>query len=372
MKDPRFDKLANVIIEHSTRLQKNEKILIEAIDIPEEMVAALLRKIKSVGGVPLVTVKQNRVIRELYNVESEEAMQLAGEFEAARMQKMDAYIALRGSHNIAELSDVTDDGMKLYQQHWWHPVHIGVRVPHTKWVVLRWPSSSMAQQANMSTEAFEEFYFNVCTLDYGKMSTAMDALVARMEAADQVHIKGAGTDLLFSIKDIPVVKCAGEKNVPDGEVYTAPVRTSVYGTLAYTAKTIYRGVVHEGIKLEFKDGKIINATSDKTEELNKVLDTDEGARYIGEFALGVNPYITKPMLDILFDEKISGSFHFTPGGAYEDDADNGNRSKVHWDMVCIQTPEYGGGEIYFDGELIRKDGMFVAEDLKALNPENLK
>lgn len=372
MKDPRFDKLADVIIGHSTQLQKGEKILIEAIDIPDEMVVALLRKVKSVGGAPFVTIKHNTITRELYSAISEEAMKIAGQLEAERMKQMDAYVALRGSFNIAELSDVPDEGMKLYQEHWWLPVHINIRVPKTKWVVLRWPSSSMAQQANKSTEAFEEFYFNVCTLDYDKMSTAMDALVKRMEKTDRIHITGPGTDVTFSIKNIPVVKCAGEKNVPDGEVYTAPVRTSVNGTLAYTAKTIYRGVVHEGIKLEFKDGKIINATSDKTEQLNKVLDTDEGARYIGEFALGVNPYITDPMLDILFDEKICGSFHFTPGGAYEDDADNGNRSKVHWDMVCIQTPEYGGGEIYFDGELIRKDGLFVVDDLKSLNPENLK
>lgn len=372
MKDPRFDKLADVIIGHSTKLQKDEKILIEAIDIPEEMVVALIRKVKKIGGAPFVTIKNNKITRELYSAVSEDAMKIAGELEAARMKQMDAYVALRGSHNIAELSDVPDEGMKLYQDHWWLPVHINIRVPKTKWVVLRWPSSSMAQQANMSTEAFEEFYFNVCTLDYDKMDDAMDALVKRMEETDQVHITGPGTDLTFSIKDIPVVKCAGEKNVPDGEVYTAPVRTSVNGTLAYTAKTIYRGVVHEGIKLEFKDGKIISATSDKTEQLNKVLDTDDGARYIGEFALGVNPYITDPMLDILFDEKICGSFHFTPGGAYEDDADNGNRSKVHWDMVCIQTPEYGGGEIYFDNELIRKDGLFVVDDLKPLNPENLK
>jgi len=362
MKDPRFDKLADVIIKHSTQLQKNEKILIEAIDIPAEMVTALMRKAKSVGGQPFVTLKQNAVLRELYSTGTKDSMKLMGELEAARMKEMDAYVGLRGSYNIAELSDVPEEGMKLYQTHWWQPVHIEIRVPKTKWVVLRWPSPSMAQQANMSTEAFEDFYFNVCTLDYGKMST----LVKRMETTDKVHIKGPGTDLTFSIKGIPVVKCAGERNIPDGEVYTAPVRDSVNGVLTYTAKTIYHGVIHEGIRLEFKEGKIIKATSDKPDELNKVLDTDEGARYIGEFALGVNPYITSPMLDILFDEKIGGSFH------YEDDADNGNRSKVHWDMVCIQTPEYGGGEIYFDGELIRKDGLFVVDDLKSLNPDNLK
>ncbi len=371
MKDPRLDKLADVIVNHSTRLKQGEKILIEAIDIPAEMVVSLVRKVKKAGGEPFVSIKQNKILRELYSQGTDVSLQLTGELEAERMGKMQAYVGLRGSHNIAEMSDVPADKMKLYQKYWWEPVHINIRVPKTKWVVLRWPSSSMAQQANMSSETFEDFYFNVCTLDYGKMSKAMDALVTRMEKTDKVHIKGPGTDLTFSIKDIPAIKCAGEHNVPDGEVFTAPVKNSVNGTLSYTAKTIYQGVAHENIVLEFKDGKIIKATSDKTDILNKVLDTDEGARYIGEFALGVNPYITQPMLDILFDEKIGGSFHFTPGAAY-DESDNGNRSNVHWDMVCIQTPEYGGGEIYFDGELIRKDGLFITNDLQPLNPENLK
>ena len=137
------------------------------------------------------------------------------------------------------------------------------------------------------------------------------------------------------------------------------------------AQTIYQGVVHDNVRVEFSEGKIVKATSTNTEHLNKVLDTDDGARYIGEFAIGVNPYITEPMLDILFDEKIAGSFHFTPGQAYEE-ADNSNRSTVHWDIVCLQDEKNGGGEIWFDGELIRKNGLFTPEDLKPLNPENLK
>ncbi|MBN1543091.1 aminopeptidase [candidate division KSB1 bacterium] len=371
MKDPRYDKLADVLIRHSTRLQTGEKLLIEAIDIPAEMVVALIRRARKAGGQVFTTVKQNTLLRELYCQESETAMQLAGKWEAERMAEMDAYIALRGSHNITELADVPDAGMKLYQQHWWKPVHLDIRVSRTKWVVLRWPHPSMAQQAMMSTEAFEDFYFDVCTLDYGRMSGAMDALVQRIDRADKVEIQGPGTNLSFSIAGMTSVKCAGERNIPDGEVYTAPVRDSVEGELTYTARTIYQGVVHENIHLVFKKGRIVEATSSKSDELVAVLDTDPGARYIGEFALGLNPYITEPMLDILFDEKIAGSFHFTPGEAYEK-ADNGNRSQVHWDMVCIQTPEYGGGEIRFDGELIRKDGRFVPKELQALNPENLK
>lgn len=372
MKDPRFDKLADLLIDFSTELRAQDKILIEAFDIPPEMVLSLLQKITRVGGIPFVTIKQGLILRELYKNATETGMKLTGQFEAERMKQMDAYIGLRGSHNIAENSDVPNEKMRLYQQHWWKPVHLDHRVPNTRWVILRWPHPAMAQLAHLSTEAFENFYFDVCTLDYARMDLAMEPLKQRLEAADQVEITGPDTYLKFSIKGLPAVKCSGKRNIPDGEIYTAPVRDSVQGVIRYNAKTIYQGIPFENIRLEFDHGKIVAATADKTEALNKILDTDPGARYIGEFALGFNPYITRPMLDVLFDEKISGSFHFTPGNAYEKTCDNGNRSTVHWDMVCLQTPEFGGGEIYLDGQLIRKDGRFVPNDLLPLNPENLK
>ena len=272
---------------------------------------------------------------------------------------------------MSQLSDVPAKNMEMYSKYWMKPVHSDIRVPKTKWCVLRYPNGAMAQLANMSSDAFCDFYYNVCNLDYNKMNDAMDALVKRMENADMVHIVGEGTDITFSIKGMPAVKCAGDCNIPDGEVYTAPVKNSVNGVISYNTPTIYQGTTFENISLTFEQGKIVKATSNHTDILNKILDTDEGARYIGEFSFGLNPYITFPMKDILFDEKISVSLHFTPGCAYED-ADNGNRSAVHWDLVLIQTSGYGGGEIHFDNELIRKDGLFVVDDLECLNPENLK
>ena len=371
MNDPRFESLADILISHSTKLQKGEKILIEAIDVPPEMVVTLIRKAVAAGGLPFTTLKQSLVSKEILQSGCEESIKLAGKLEAKQMQEMDAYVAIRGSFNISELSDVPSDKMKLYQTHWLKPVHMEIRVPRTKWVVLRWPHPSMAQQANMSTEAFENFFFDVCTMNYGNMSKAMDPLKKRMENADRVEIKGPGTNLRFSIKGIPAIKCDGQRNIPDGELFTAPVKESVEGVISFNTETIFQGTKFENITLEFEKGKIIKATGNKPEKINTILDSDEGARYVGEFSFGFNPYITKPMLDILFDEKIAGSFHFTPGAAY-DEADNGNRSEVHWDMVMIQTEEYGGGEIYFDGELIRKNGLFVPEDLKPLNPDALK
>ncbi len=371
MIDPRMTKLAEQLVRYSTALKPGEKILIEAIDVPVEMTCELVRVAREAGADPLVTLKSNRVNRALMQYGSESQLNLIADTEALRMSNVDAYIGLRGNYNIAELSDVPDENHKLYQGTVWKRVHLEIRVPKTRWVVLRWPHPSMAQQANLSTERFEDFYFDVCTLDYDRMAKAMEPLVARMERTDRVRLVGPGTDLKFSTKDIPVVPCAGKLNIPDGEVFTCPVRDSVNGTLQYNARTIYQGVVHDNVRLEFSEGKIVKATSSNTEHLTKVLDTDEGARYIGEFAIGVNPYITEPLLDILFDEKIAGSFHFTPGQAY-DEADNGNRSTVHWDLVCLQGAEHGGGEIWFDDELVRKDGLFVTDDLEPLNPENLK
>jgi len=373
MVDPRVTRLADVLVGYSTQVKPGERVLIECFDVPDDVPIALINRVAEAGGLPFVTIKKNRVLRALFNNATEDQMKLAGEIEAARMEKMEAYIAVRGTENLTELSDVPDEKMKLYESLWRHPVHSKIRVPKTKWVVLRWPSPSMAQQAGMSTEAFEKFYFDVCTFNYAKLEEAMLPLKTRMDAADQVHIIAPGTDLRFSIKGIPSIPCTGERNIPDGELFTAPVRDSVEGTLTYNAPTINQGTVFEGVSLRFSQGKIVGATASggTTDKLNSILDSDEGARYIGEFSLGFNPFIMDPMKDILFDEKIAGSLHFTPGQAYEE-ADNGNRSAVHWDMVLIQRPEYGGGEIYFDGELIRKDGLFVPEDLLGLNPDRLK
>jgi aminopeptidase len=364
MHDARFDKLAKLLVEYSIRLKRNETVLIEAFDIPDEMTIALVRAARQAGGVPFAQTYHARVNRALALEASDRQLNLMASHELARMKKMDAYIAVRGSNNVTELSDVPPETMKLIARKM-RPVQ-DQRVKRTKWVVLRWPTPSMAQLAGMSTEAFEDFYFEVCTLDYRKLLPGMKTLQRLMEKTDRVDIKGPDTDLHFSIKGIPAVICGGDRNIPDGEVFSCPVRDSVEGHVTFRVPSIYQGIAFDGIRLEFKNGKVVDATSNETKKLNKILDSDPGARYIGEFSLGFNPRILHPMRDILFDEKIAGSFHFTPGQAYEE-ADNGNRSQVHWDMVSIQRPEYGGGEIYFDGKLIRKNGVFLPKQLRSLN-----
>ena len=371
MRDPRIQKLAENLVGYSVDMQPGENVLIEMIGSERDLLNAIIEEVGKKGGRPFVQLTDKTVQRAMLKHATKEQLALWAELDLKRMKEMDCYIGIRAGENVNDLSDVPEDHMKLYNAIYSHPVHSEERVKRTKWVVLRYPNASMAQLANTSTEAFEDFYFDVCNLDYSKMDRAQDPLAELMRKTDKVRIVGPGTDLSFSIKGIGAEKCSGQKNIPDGEVYTAPVRDSVNGTISYNSPTLYNGVTFENIKFRFENGKIVEATSSDTARLNDILDSDEGARYIGEFAIGFNPYILTPMKDILFDEKIAGSLHFTPGQAY-DVTDNGNRSSIHWDLVLIQRPEYGGGEIYFDDVLIRKDGLFVIPELEGLNPENLK
>jgi aminopeptidase len=371
MPDPRWETLAEILIDHSTRLEAGERLFVECFDLDDSTLPRLLvQKAARKHAQVLVETKDTRIIRELIKNGSEEQMRAWGEIERFRMERMNAYIALRGARNINEMADVSGEKMNLYNAHFLKPVHFDCRIKKTKWCVLRLPNASMAQQAGMSTEAFETFYFDVCNLDYARLSRALRPLVERMSAAREVTITAPETDLKFSIAGIPVISCAGEMNIPDGEVFTAPVRDSVEGHVRFNTPTLYHGSSFDGVRLEFAAGRIVQAdcTAGDVKKLRRIFEADDGAAYIGEWSIGCNPRILHPMRDILFDEKIAGSFHLTPGNAY-DEADNGNRSKIHWDLVQIQRTDYGGGTISFDGEPIRIDGRFVPRELQALDPE---
>jgi len=369
MKEPRYQKLARLLVRYSMEVKKNDLVLLHLIGVPDEMGVELIRETIAVGGKPIIEVTHPLLSKEIVKYADKAHIEIIRDYELARMKKVACYCAIRGGANSYESADVPSDKQSLYSRVL-RPV-LDQRVNKTRWVVLRWPSPSMAQSAGMSTEAFEDFYFDVCTFDYKKMAKAIEPLKKLMHKTDTVRLVSPGTDLEFSIKGIGATPCVGERNIPDGEIYSCPVKNSVQGRISYNTPSPYQGSKFEGIVLDFKDGKIVNATSNNTKKINEIFDTDVGARYVGEFAIGFNPFIMEPMQDILFDEKIAGSIHFTPGQAYED-RDNGNRSAVHWDMVLIQRPEYGGGEIYFDNKLVRKDGLFVLPELQQLNPKELK
>ncbi|MBN2852902.1 MAG: aminopeptidase [Clostridia bacterium] len=369
MKDPRYEKMAANLIDYSVKLKKGENLFIDVFGSDNLLARELIKKAYQVGGHPYVRVNDSKLSALLYKEVTEEQLVIMNESELAFMQKMDAYLGIRESDNIYESSIIPPSKGALISKIL-KPT-FDERVKHTRWCVMRYPNSSMAQLSGMPTDVFEDFYFDVCNLDYAKMSVAMDNLVKLMESTDKVRLTAKGTDLTFSIKGQKAIKCDGEFNIPDGEVFVGPVKNSFNGKISYNTPSVSEGLTYENIVFEFENGKIINASANYLERINKKLNIDEGARYIGEFAIGVNPFITKPMKDTLFDEKIAGSIHLTPGQCY-DESSNGNDSAIHWDLVLIQTPEYGGGEIYFDDILIRKDGLFVIDQLLCLNPENLK
>ncbi|MEZ5164068.1 MAG: aminopeptidase [Fimbriimonadaceae bacterium] len=372
MLDPRVTKLADLFCDHSLELTKDDTVLIHAYDIPEDAVAEFVRAAQERGASVAVRLESAKVRRQLQSGSDERAVKLATEIELHEMKQMTCYIALRGGDNASELGDVPDDKRKLWSTIYGQEVVLGYRVPHTRWVVTRWPSPGMSNMASMSTSAFEEFFFNVTTVDYSRMEEAAKPLVELMNKTDIVQLTGPGTDLTFSIKDIGSVSCHGKRNIPDGECFSCPVKESANGTVQYNTVSLYQGTEFKDIRFKVKDGKIIEAdAAGNADILNDILDTDEGARYFGEWSLGYNPHVLHPMKDTLFDEKIAGSFHLTPGNAYTGPGGNGNKSAIHWDIVCIQRQEYGGGEVWFDGQLIRKDGLFVIPELEGLNPDRL-
>ncbi len=367
--DKRIEILAHNIVNYSIELKKGEKVLITSKDTSDDIVKALIREIYSIGAIPYVNIIKNEIEREVLFNCNEEQLNIKMINDLNFLQQMDATIQIIGSNNLFNFSDIPAEKQSLYFK-----INEPLRIERTtkkKWVLLIDPSPSYAQASKMSTEEYENFYYKVCNLDYSKMNIAMDNLVNLMNKTDKVRLIAPNTDITFSIKNIPAVKCAGKMNIPDGEVFTAPVKNSVNGKISYNLDTNYNSISFQNVQLIVKDGKIIEANSNNKEMLNKILDTDEGARYFGEFSIGVNPYIKRGFQDILFDEKMTGSIHLTPGSCYETEAPNGNSSAIHWDLVLSMLPEHGGGEIYFDDKLIRKDGVFVIDELKCLNPENL-
>ncbi|MCX8032494.1 MAG: aminopeptidase [Thermoleophilia bacterium] len=367
MKDPRLEKLAAVLLDYSLDLKPGERLLIMGEAGSAPLVSVLIRAAYERKALPFARMSDERVHRAWLLGATREQMEMQVAWEIHRMKDIDATLHIMAGDNAAELSDVP--GEIIEAMHVTSRPLMDIRLSK-KWCLLRYPTPAAAQAAGMSTEAFEDFCLAVSTLDYARLSKAMDPLVELMSRTDQVRIVSPGTDLTFSIKGIPVLKAAGKNNIPDGEVYTAPVRESVNGTILFNTPCVEDGVTYERVRLTFKDGKVVDADANERQRLLQRLEADEGARYVGEFALGLNPRIDRPVRDVLYDEKIGGSLHLALGRAY-DDADNGNRSGIHWDLVLLQTADWGGGELYFDDVLVRKDGLFVLPELVGLNPENL-
>ncbi|MGE5495806.1 MAG: aminopeptidase [Burkholderiales bacterium] len=367
MADDRLKKLARNILGYSVDLKQGERLMIRGPLSAKPVIMELVKQANAIGAMPFVRILDEELSRCMLEGATDGRLELENKWDMDIYQDIDADVSFISEENDSEFSSI-DPAIMQRRAHARRP-WVDLVTRKKKWVLLNWPTKGQAQNARMPYEEFYDFVIDASSMDYSQMKKNMQPLAELMSQTDNVRITGPGTELTFSIKGIPNVICAGENNLPDGELFTAPVKHSVEGVLSYNTPSLYHGRVYRNVRLEFKKGKIVKASAESgSDALNAIFDTDEGARYIGEFSFGLNPHITKPFGNTLFDEKICGSFHFTPGCAYETAADNGNRSAIHWDMVCIQTKEYGGGEIWFDGVLIRKDGMFVLPELKALNP----
>jgi len=364
MYDPRNKALADKVISYSTATKPGENVMIElfginGIHLAQEMTRAVI----DAKGVPFVVIRDietERIIRERGTAELWARLRDASGLPT--MKEMDVYIGVRAGENIYELSGVGKEQNKAYSEQYGLPVHMEERVNNTRWCVLRYPSPSFAMNAKMATSTFADFYYKACLLDYAELNERMKPLHELLAKGRELKLVGEGTDITFSIEGQTWIPCAGDVNIPDGEIFSAPLLTSVNGVITY-APTVYEGKPFEFIKLVVKDGVVVDFDSSNNKGLEEILSTDEGARRFGEFSFGTNPYIDQPMYDILFDEKIWGSNHLTLGKCY-DIAPNGNNSAIHWDLVCI------GADVILDGELIRKGRHFVREELIPLNPES--
>lgn len=362
MYEKEMQKLANNLVNKSVKAQKGERVLIDYSCTDKLFIRFLIEEIIKVGAVPQIWNTNKYLKKQIILNGTEDTFNKMAEIDSFTMQNSDCVIIVRGEENLFDFTDVPIQKQKLFSICYDKKVHNDIRL-NKKWVLLRFPSPSFAQSAHLSTEAFNTFYYKVCNYNYENLKEKMEPLKKLMEKTDKVRIIAKDTDLVFSIKDIPAIKCCGECNIPDGEIYTAPVKNSINGQIRFNVNASIDGNFYSTILLKFKDGKIIDCDDFRFE---KILDTDEGSRYIGEFAFGLNNAIVHPVLDILFDEKMAKSIHMAVGNSY-DDAPNGNKSAVHIDLIQCHSKDYGGGEIYFDDVLIRKNGEFLLEELQPLN-----
>lgn len=361
--------LAHNLINYSLKLKPNEKVLVEYSFVDNNFLLALQTEAFKTKAMPFFKNINKELLKATIEMGDETMFNLMADFEEKLYNSMDAIILVHGEENMFDFAFVPQHKQQKFESTFGKRIHINIRLKK-RWVLLNYPTTGFALSSQMPTRDFRDYFFKVCNLNYQKLSLAMEGLKKLMEKTDEVKIVSPGTNLTFSIKGMPAIKCCGECNIPDGEIYTAPIKNSVNGKITFNIPAMHNGTKHENIVLEFEDGKVVSALGSHANQLNEIINTDAGSAFLGEFAFGVNPLITRSLNNILFDEKMSGSIHLALGNSYPD-CFNGNKSAIHWDLILNQMPEFGGGEIYFDNVKIRENGMFILPELVALNPENI-
>lgn len=366
MADIRIEKLAELLVNYSVAVRPNDKVAIMAPEIAAPLTKAIYAKVLQAGGHPLVVPRSMDTLELLYRYGTPEQLAYVHESQRLIVEKYDVRIVIIGEENTKVLSRVDPDKMVIYDKARTELTNIMMRRSASgelRWVLAPYPTNAYAQDADMSLGDYEDFLYKACMPDlsdpigyWQKIAAEQDRIVQWLKNRKTVHIIGPETDLKLSVAGRTFINCAGKFNVPDGEVFTGPVEDSAEGCVYFSYPAIESGREVAGIRLWFSRGKVVKATAEKNEEfLLRTLDTDAGARYLGEFAIGTNEGITQFTREILFDEKIGGSFHLALGAGYPETGSR-NESAIHWDMVCDLR---SGGEIRVDGELMYQNGKFV-------------
>ena len=366
MKDPRLEKLADMLVNYSVAVMPGQKVLIECSVQAEPLVKEVYKKVLQAGGYPLVVPRMPGMDELLYTYGSDDQLKHIPPPMAQMLETYDVLINLMSEVNTKSLSRIDPQKMVLRQRAY-EPLMktylSRAAKKELKWVLTLFPSNAHAQDAEMSLTDYEDFVFNASMPDpddpvnyWKKISAEQQKIIDWLSGKKKIHIVGPDTDLHLSIEGRTFVNCDCHENVPDGEIFTAPVEDSIEGHVSFSYPAIYNRREVEGVKLWFEKGRVVKASAEKNEDfLLKTLETDEGSKRVGEFAIGTNEGITRFTREILFDEKIGGSFHMALGAGYPESG-SVNESAIHWDMICDLRQ---GGVIMVDDQMLYQNGQFV-------------
>lgn len=366
MTDPRITKLAHLLVDYCIEVQPGQRIALMGTSTALPLVTETLREILRAGGLPVV-IWRDEEFEEIVLKEGNDE-QLAFIPDPLRMayETYDALINIRAASNTRALSNIDPSRQRIQRSargKLLETMMARTAAGEMNWVTTLFPTNAQAQEADMSLSEFESFVYGACYVDrddpvaeWKKISEMQQKLVDWLEGREKVRVSGPNADLTLSIAGRTFINSDAHKNMPSGEIFTGPVENSVNGWVRFTYPAIFDNREVEGIELRFEDGKVVEASARKNQDfLLNVLDTDEGARYLGEFAIGTNNGIDRFSKSILFDEKIGGTIHMAIGAGYPETGSK-NRSLVHWDMICDMRD---GGQIWVDDELFYDSGRFL-------------
>lgn len=353
--DQRDEKLANILVHYSIKAKKGDKVIIDFHEAGKTLALEVYKKLLDIGAFVYLEAKLDGFEHAYYKHASSEQINHVFDFEHEKPDEVDARVVIRSSFNSKEMSNIAPEKIAARRKTMQPFLN---KYVEKRWILTYYPSHGMAQEADMSLEEYKEFYFKTCLLDWESVKESQEKLKNAIDDGKVMRVVGEKTDITLSMEGRDGIKCCGEHNMPDGEVFYAPVETQVNGHVYFDLPSIFSGKEVKGIYLEFENGKIIKATAEKNQELlHAILSTDEGSKYLGEVGIGTNFQITKPTKEILFDEKIGGSIHMAVGRAYKEGGGQ-NESAIHWDMIKDLRKK---GEIYIDGKLIQKNGKFLLD-----------